>query len=672
MGDIPSQVMSAKKAPSKSSNISTSPAPTLKGRVLSARPDPIDFRDKMYVPTLVEVPVVRPLSDFLASNPVILDQGQEGACTGFGLAAVANHLLKVRQKGGSFQVVSPRMLYETAKRNDEWPGEKYSGSSARGAMKGWHKHGVCSEAAWPYLVGTDDRDLNSGRLADAQNCPLGAYFRVNHQDLVAMHSAISETGILYATATVHSGWSSVKADGMIRYDAETIGGHAFAIVGYDREGFWIQNSWGPGWGNGGFCHISYYDWMENGSDVWVARLGAPITIDSSLAFSAGTFPASQMGQAASFADLRPHIVSLGNDGVPLENGDFANTPEEIRAFIANDFTQITASWKKKRILLYAHGGLVSSKAAIQRVAEYRKAMLKEEVYPLAFVWNSDFWTTLKNILSEALGQRQSEGVFDKAKDFMLDRLDDTLEPIARLGSGRSQWAEMTENAIAATDTTKGGARIVIQALKKLMASDPSIEVHVAGHSAGSIFMGPVVRELAKFCSITTCHLWAPACTTGFFKKEYLPLLRGASRSIREFALYTLNDTAERDDHCANIYHKSLLYLVSRALEEEYHPLKWGWEGSPLLGMEKFVRADKDIAGLFSNKSATWILSPNSESDPLKASRSTSHGGFDDDRPTVRGTLARIVGATVAGASIEFTASAAGSLDRRNDLRQDMR
>lgn len=649
-----------------------SSAQKLNGRILSARKDPIDFRDKMYVPTLVEVPATLPLDSFLKHDPVILDQGQEGACTGFGLAAVANHLLKTRRNSADLPPVSPRMLYEMAKRNDEWPGETYEGSSARGAMKGWHKYGVCSSSKWPYLFDKQDRNLTNERLADAQNCPLGAYFRVNHKDLVAMHSAISETGILYATALVHKGWSNVKSNGIIRYHEETLGGHAFAIVGYDRDGFWIQNSWGPDWGKNGFCHVTYYDWLENGTDVWVARLGAPISIDSSIAFSSGTFPSTQMGQSSSIADLRPHIVSLGNDGEPMENGDFANTAAEIRAFITRDFPRLTANWKKKRILLYAHGGLVAEKGAVQRVAEYRKAMLDVEVYPVAFIWHSDFWSTLKNILGEALRQRQSEGVIDKAKDFMLDRIDDTLEPIARYAGGKAQWAEMTENAQAATTNPQGGARIVIQALKSLVAADPDIEIHIAGHSAGSIFMGPVARELAKFTKISTCHLWAPACTTTFFKKLYLPLLKGPGRTIREFALYTLTDTAERDDHCAHIYNKSLLYLVSNAFEEEYHPLKWGWPGAPLLGMEKFVRADKEIHDLFASQSATWILSPNSDTNTLKASKSTSHGGFDDDKATVKGTLARIIGSSGSGtAPFEFTASASSSRDRRSSLRQTL-
>src|SRR5947199_405968 len=82
--------------------------------------------------------------------------------------------------------------------------------------------------------------------------PLGAYFRVNHLSLVAMHSAMTEAGILYASARVHSGWRSVGKDGIIQPSETNIGGHAFAIVAYDADGLWIQNSWGASWGKQGF------------------------------------------------------------------------------------------------------------------------------------------------------------------------------------------------------------------------------------------------------------------------------------------------------------------------------------------------------------------------------------------------------------------------------------
>ena len=248
----------------------------------AARPDTIDFRDQMYIPTLVEVPASIPLERYQETGVPILDQGQEGACTGFGLAAVANYLIRKRDQTKTAPLVSPRMLYEMAKRYDEWPGEGYSGSSARGAMKGWHKHGVCTEDIWKYIFNKPDTTLTNERAAEAARRPLGAYFRVNHKDLVSMHCAIAEVGILYATAHVHEGWnpSKVKGTGIIPYTPQSkrIGGHAFAIVAYDERGFWIQNSWNQGWGKGGFALISYDDWLANGTDVWVARLGVPVAL----------------------------------------------------------------------------------------------------------------------------------------------------------------------------------------------------------------------------------------------------------------------------------------------------------------------------------------------------------------------------------------------------------
>ena len=236
-------------------------------RRLDARPDPLDFRDRMFEPTLIEVPTRRPLEDYQKARVPILDQGKEGACTGFGLATVIHYLLRTRKVVPDRAEVSPWMLYEMARRYDEWPGEHYEGSSARGAMKGWHKHGVCSSTNWP----KDDRDSDRYRVrfAEALRRPLGAYLRVNHKDVIAMHSAITEVGILYATGEVHDGWDNVGRSGIIEYDSHSTitGGHAFAIVAYDKDGFWLQNSWSRGWGRAGFGHINYDDWLAHGTDV---------------------------------------------------------------------------------------------------------------------------------------------------------------------------------------------------------------------------------------------------------------------------------------------------------------------------------------------------------------------------------------------------------------------
>jgi len=648
----------------------------LKDRVLNARPDTVDFRDRLYVPSLVEVPPERPLRAYREAGAPILDQGTEGACTGFGLAAVANYLLSTRRTAPDPTPVSPRMLYEMARRYDEWPGEDYDGSSARGAMKGWHKHGVCADAAWPYRARRGNGALTPERIRDAALRPLGAYFRVNHKDLVAMHSALTETGILYATASVHEGWDEVGTGGAIPFKSRLAGGHAFAIVAYDRHGFWIQNSWGPDWGAGGLARLSYDDWLENGTDVWVARLGAPVELRTADGVAAVHADRNTRSQSYSFQDLRPHLVMVGNNGVLAASGPYANTEGEVRSILAEEFPRITRNWKTKRILLYAHGGLVGAASAIQRVADYRRLLLDAEVYPLAFVWRTDFWTTLTNILRDALSRRRPEGPLDAAKDFMLDRLDDALEPLARALTGKAQWDKLKENALLATLSRKGGARFALDRLAETAAAEP-VEIHVAGHSAGGIFMAPVVQYLTGKNRISsgpmkgqrglglpvrTCTLWAPAAAIDLFKDSYVPALE--TGALERLAVFVLSDPVEQADHCANIYHKSLLYLVANALEEKPR-IPLFRDGRPLAGMEKFLRGDKDLRKLFDSKRADLVIAPNDQpaGSPL-ASKARQHGAFDDDPATVKATLARILGKDAAAGDIRFISSASRARDAR--------
>ena len=402
---------------------------------LDALPDTVDFRDQLYIPTLVRVPPVSDIDGYRGKMIPVLDQGREGACTGFGLATVASYLLRVRGEQPHAAEVSPWMLYTMAKRYDEWPGEDYDGSSARGAMKGWHKHGLCARSQWPDKA--QNTSITASRAADAIMRPLGAYFRVNHKDLVAMHAAICETGVLYATSSVHRGWQEVaEGDERIKFKSEVIGGHAFAIVGYNSDGFWIQNSWGPNWGKGGIALLGYADWLTNGSDVWVAALGAPVELRQSLAQAQMRSGAPRSYESQIFADLAPHIVTCRNDGVLDSKGAFGLTEAGLKDLIGKQLPKHVENWKKKRVLLYAHGGLVSEDSAIQTVANYRNALLTAQVYPMSFIWRSDALTTLGDILREALSKRREEGILDRAKDFMLDRLDDTLEPPLHPGRHR--------------------------------------------------------------------------------------------------------------------------------------------------------------------------------------------------------------------------------------------
>lgn len=608
-------------------------------RTFDALPDTVDFRDIMYVPSLIEVRPDSDLEAYRSARIPILDQGREGACTGFGLATVANYLLRSRGRKPTGDEVSAWMLYAMAKRYDEWPGEDYEGSSARGAMKAWHRHGACALRLWKDSLGRTDEgeergtELDEERAADALNRPLGAYFRVNHRDLVAMHSAIGEVGILFATARVHSGWNEVGyGDEDIQHRPDLIGAHAFAIVGYDREGLWIQNSWGPGWGDRGLARMSYADWLENGTDVWVAALGVPVELGDASASASVRSGDSRAYEAYVYSALRPHIVTSRNDGQLDPTGAYGLTPEGLRHVVDVHMPKRMESWAKKRVMLHAHGGLVPQSTAVDYIAINKEAALASEIYPISFIWRSDIWNTIKYILQDAFSRRRDEGFLDKAKDFLLDRVDDMLEPLARIAGGKALWDEMKENARLATASAGGSARMTADLLIARQADGRLDEIHLVGHSAGAVFHAHLAHYLADHnVPIASLTLWAPACTIELFNEIYRPLIE--SKAIRAFRLFTLDDATERDDHCANIYHKSLLYLVSAAFEREARIFLKA--GTPLLGLERDVRK-KIESGFWDDKSRRWFVSPAAaESDALR------HGAFDNDSTTIASTFAMI-------------------------------
>ena len=196
--------------------------------------------------------------------------------------------------------------------------------------------------------------------------------------------------------------------------------------------------------------------------------------------------------------------------------------------------------------------------------------------------------------------------------------------------------------------------------------------HLQG--AGSIFLAYVVPLLtAPFNGspgpvIESCTLWAPACTLKLFRELYAPAIDEGR--IRRFTVFTLTDEAERDDDCADIYHKSLLYLVSNAFEEKWRvPVVVGdSSGEPLLGMERALERDSVIRRLLKARQLEWVRSPNGA--PLgsaDAARSAHHGSFDDDEATVRATLARMLGRDQLARAISFGRTGAGKRNERERL-----
>ena len=626
----------------------------LSGIVRSVVPDQLDLRDRPYMPPVGVIPehTLEP-----KTRIPVLNQGQTSACTGFALSSVVYHLLHSAGHKPADCEVSPFMLYSMARRYDEFPGDPKidTGSSARGAMTGWFKYGACKANLWPSEpMPMQVQQPKDDWWLDAVLRPLGAYYRVEPRSITDMHVALNEVGILYATAACHRGWGEgmgVKGTGLWHIPSQqalpTDGGHAFAIVGYNHDGFIIQNSWGTDWGSAGRAVLQYEDWLDNAMDCWVAQLGVVTDLHTEIANAPSLRTLNGKVHIASNSTLRsreinPFIINMENNGHLSNTGDYRTNDGDIDALVTQHLPVARDAWGLGKndpidIAIYAHGGLTSESDAAQTAAKWIPALYDARIFPIFLMWETDLMSTLKNRLEDALmGEpRMAGGLLDVTKKWWNERLEKLLAH-----PGSKIWGEMKKNGAAISETPdSGGIKLYNACTNSPLFADPSkVRLHLIGHSAGAIVHSYVVKELCERNWIfESVNFMAPAVRMDVFEECVAPHLQsGKVNRLNQFHL--ADDVEQKDPTCKPLldYGRSLLYLVSQSFESG--------KVTPILGMEKYFDA---VADRLPNVNA-WTA-------PCAQSRSTTHGGFDDDASTMASVIALIKGQNITPNATSSTA-----------------
>lgn len=591
---------------------------TLNGFRLNAVADAPDLRDWSYQPALLQLKREIDPPDSLK----ILNQGGEGSCTGFALAATINLLRHRSHLRGS---VSPRMLYEMAKQHDEWPGFEYEGSSCRGAIKGWYNMGVCLDSKWKYKEDKPGH-LTVAAAKNARENTLGAYYRLSTR-ISDFHAALNETGVIYCSANVHEGWEKPsRRTGVIPMRDASIGGHAFAIIGYDERGFWVQNSWGSGWGLRGRALWTYEDWQRNVTDAWVLRLALSTPQVWHLPLEGGSDAGRTEGlfrKTPTRAEIAGHFVHV-DDGDFHDHGVYWSNAADVRE-TAN---LLAESEKYDHLLLYAHGGLNSIKDSARRIAAMKETFKANGIYPYHFMYDTGLLEEIKDALS---GKRED---VEKRAGGLADWNDKLIERLTHR-AGRSLWREMKFGAEAPFAGDGAGLLVLTEFLAAISRSEKPVKLHLAGHSTGAIlhaFLASALPQFEQKIRVASASLLAPAGTLDLFKSTYRPLLKApkSQTGINRMDIYNMTDKLERDDTVIDIYQKSLLYLVSRSFEEDPRPAR-------ILGMEKYKQ------GVGTGLNNVLIHYSHGDVPSSKQTKSESHGGFDNDPTTMNTVLRRILG-----------------------------
>jgi C1A family cysteine protease len=252
-------------------------------------PDYPDFRDYT-----VEQGTVKPLlaktgtaKTIKAGLPAAVDlrpwcspienQLSLGSCTAHAGVGIVEYF--ERRAFGKHIDASRLFLYKATRNLLHWTGD--TGAFLRSTMGALALFGVPPEEYWPYVVADFDKEPSAFCYAFAQSYQAIKYYRLDPPG-TAKDALLTRIKTNLAAGlpsmfgfTVFSSYTQAAATGKIPYPTageKIVGGHAIVAVGYDeamkiknanpgaaetKGALLIRNSWGTGWGSGGYGWLPY-------------------------------------------------------------------------------------------------------------------------------------------------------------------------------------------------------------------------------------------------------------------------------------------------------------------------------------------------------------------------------------------------------------------------------
>lgn len=201
----------------------------------------------------------------------VKDQGGCGSCVAFGTVATLEHVTRFTRGTPSLpmDLSEAQMFYCWGKAAGATCG---SGWFPEPALDAARDKGVTFDDYFPYTAGDQACNVN----ADWPNhlCKATSWTSLTN-NIAGMKQYISQYGSITACFYVYQDFFSYGGGVYHHVSGNLAGGHCVVLVGYDDAlGCWIaKNSWGPGWGTGGYVKIGY---GECGIESW-HNCGVPST-----------------------------------------------------------------------------------------------------------------------------------------------------------------------------------------------------------------------------------------------------------------------------------------------------------------------------------------------------------------------------------------------------------
>lgn len=287
-------------------------APAQDSRYTLSRDIP-DPRDQRY--THPHYLAATPNVDLRDKCPQVYDQGKLGSCSANALAFAYQYdeVKQVPEKSITGDSDSPDCflpsrlyIYYNERVRENHP-DSDSGASLRDGIKSINQEGVCPESMWPYDIAQFATRPTQECYQEGKKHQAVKYQRVTQSEQDFKKVLSSGYPIVFGFLVYPSFESDeVSQTGLVPMPAsggKPLGGHAVAMVGYryiepktedsesdsETEGspgislgkliptsqlqFIVRNSWGPGWGDNGYCYFpaDYLLDADLAFDFWVVQ-----------------------------------------------------------------------------------------------------------------------------------------------------------------------------------------------------------------------------------------------------------------------------------------------------------------------------------------------------------------------------------------------------------------
>ena len=239
-------------------------------------PDVPDNRDVMFAVPPRVMATLPTTADLRPQCPPVYDQGQLGSCTANAIGAAFEF---DQRKQGLTDFMPSRLFIYFNERTIEGTVDSDSGAMIRDGMKSINKLGVCTEDDWPYDI-TKFRDQPTAACFTQAATHHALVYNSVQQDLHQIQGCLASGYPVVFGFSVYTTFESQQVAqtgeaSLPQAGEQQIGGHAVLAVGYDesQQRFLIRNSWGAGWGMGGYFTLPYPYLLQPtlSSDFWTIR-----------------------------------------------------------------------------------------------------------------------------------------------------------------------------------------------------------------------------------------------------------------------------------------------------------------------------------------------------------------------------------------------------------------